>query len=168
MNSLIRRPNTIQNAGKAIVIYSNESDYTNSSEKENNSTQYSKNIFKTTTGSISTKHSIKEHQVSLLQTGTDSEMELDTDTSLDFPMEEEPESLHLKAVLEYGNTIVENLKKKQIRMTGDFERHEIKNSHRKQMVVWMDEVLHIFKSPVETFFMAVHIMDRYLESSKTS
>lgn len=95
-------------------------------------------------------------------------MELDTTTSFDSPMKEEEETLHSKITKEYGRKIIDNLKKKQIKLNGNFENNEIKSSHRKQMVVWMEEVLTIFKCPAETFFMSVQILDRYLENSKTS
>eukprot|EP00344_Euplotes_crassus_P008112 CAMPEP_0196998682 /NCGR_PEP_ID=MMETSP1380-20130617/4013_1 /TAXON_ID=5936 /ORGANISM="Euplotes crassus, Strain CT5" /LENGTH=333 /DNA_ID=CAMNT_0042415345 /DNA_START=73 /DNA_END=1074 /DNA_ORIENTATION=+ len=98
----------------------------------------------------------------------DVEMEIDTANSSDSPMEAEEESVHSKVVSTYGIKLLHNLKKKQVKLTGDFSRHEIKNSHRKQMIVWMDEVLAIFKCPSDTFFMSVHIMDRYFEQTSES
>lgn len=100
------------------------------------------------------------------QNERDVKMELNTTTSFDSPMKVERESVHEKVVKEFGRRIIDNLKKKQIILTGDFEKNEIKSSHRKQMVVWIEEVLRIFKCPDDTFFTTVYIMDRYLESSK--
>jgi len=46
------------------------------------------------------------------------------------------------------------------------ENHEIQGKHRKQMVQWMSEVLNVFKSPRETFFHSVMVMDRYFSEKR--
>ena len=156
-------------SNKAVILFSDESDYTNSSDKKAINKETSKNIFKQPNDTVSTQFTDFENnqkgetKVSPLTMGDDIEMELETDTSLDSPMEEEAEDLHSKVVREYGSKIIDNLKKKQIKMTGDFERHEIKNSHRKQMIVWMDEVLEIFESPLETKNVSSYLIYSYLD-----
>lgn len=108
-----------------------------------------------------------EEPVALKSTDIEMQLEFDSDFSGDATMAAEDESLHSKVVSEYGRDIIANLKKSESIMIGNLDKHEIKGSHRKQMVVWMEEVLRIFKCPTETFFMAVSLMDKYLEMSKT-
>lgn len=79
---------------------------------------------------------------------------------------QEDASVQAQVVSEYGRDIIRNMKSSQTKMTGNFERHEIKGSHRKQMVIWIEEVFKILKCPVEMFFLSVSIMDRYFENAK--
>lgn len=97
----------------------------------------------------------------------DVEMELEKATGFSFEcdMPSSEIGIHKKVVLEYGRKIINNLKSSEIALTGNLDKHEIKGSHRKQMVVWIEEVLRIFKCPTSVFFLSVNIMDRYLEAS---
>lgn len=96
---------------------------------------------------------------------SDVEMSTETASNSDQAMEVDCEQLHAKVTAQYGSKILNNLLKRQVKLSGNFDRHEIKSSHRKQMVVWMEEVLKIFKCPNDTFFMAVHVMDRYIDQT---
>lgn len=80
-----------------------------------------------------------------LNTSQDVEMEFDSDHSFDSPMGLEDESVNSKVVSTYGAKLLQNLINKQTKLSGDFGKHEIKSSHRKQMIIWMDEVLTIFR-----------------------
>lgn len=166
-----RISNTMKTAGKAIATFSNASDKTDSSEKPAPVLGGTK-LFKDTEVSDLTAQlqhmeytQTSEEQVPLKVTDTDMQSEFDTVFSFDTIMTNDDQNLHSKVVSDYGREIIANLKKNEFTMKGDLDRHEIKSNHRKQMVVWMEEVLRIFKCPVETFFMAVHLMDRYFEST---
>lgn len=169
-----RRTNAIQHAGKAISVYSNGSDRTDSSDKEGRGGHKTLRVGDkrlNTASTMYTEISVKrvvEKQCSTLETDLEMELEPDTGFSFDSIMTPEDLSVHAKVLNEYGRDIIDNLKKSETTMIGNLDKHEIKGSHRKQMVVWMEEVLRIFKCPVETFFMAVNILDRYLENSKTT
>lgn len=52
-------------------------------------------------------------------------------------------------------------------VTGAFlKRHKINPEIRLKMVDWMIEVLSVYKSEPDTFFLSVHIMDMFINSSK--
>jgi len=169
-----RRTTVISTAGKKISVHSNSSEYTASSEKENKRRGQSSRKTGIELVTLSTQFSdngpVKFNKNLVSQTITDSEMETEMETGFSFDslMTDEDQTLHTKVVNDYGKDIISNLKKKETSMIGNFDKHEIKSSHRKQMIVWVAEVLTIFKCPEDTFFMAVNIMDRYLEASKTS
>lgn len=161
-----RRPKTIQNAGKAISLRSNGSEMTDSSEKGSALLQKTlKPGNKIRIETISTDFS----DVTTMQKAStytkEVEMELDLEAAftLDSIMSADEETVHSKVLSEYGKEIIDSKKKSETIMVGNLDRHEIKSTHRKQMVIWMEEVLRIFKCPLDTFFTAVHLMDRYLE-----
>lgn len=168
------RKTAIQQVGMAITTYSNGSDKTDSSEKPHNCLSKSKmtideelEILNSKIGQIPYSQP-EEEQVPLRKTDVEMQLDIDTVFSFDSIMSQDDQSVHSKVVSEYGKTIIDNLKAKEFTMKGKLDKHEIKGSHRKQMVAWMSEVMEIFKCPVETFFLAVQIMDRYLEESKVS
>lgn len=169
-----RRITSIQHAGKEICVYSNGSDCTDSSEKEKKASTKTSRGNKWDLGTISTKFTevatktLVKNQVSPTQNDIEMEPEKETGFSFDSIMSTEEMTTHEKVISEYGRDIIDNLKKSEITMIGNLDKHEIKGSHRKQMVVWMEEVLSIFKCPLDTFFMAVQILDRYLELSKSN
>ena len=68
----------------------------------------------------------------------------------------------------YGSDMIESMMMTEQQNKNGIERHEIKGRHRRQMVEWMKDVLEVFKSPKETFYQAVTIMDRYLNEKKAS
>jgi hypothetical protein len=88
---------------------------------------------------------------------------LDTSTELANETPYDPENVNCR---EYGASIIECLKKTEQDNSGGLDHHEIKGRHRKQMAEWMRDVLEVFKSPIETFFSAVTIMDRYYNEQK--
>jgi hypothetical protein len=170
----MNKPSTLQAPVKQCTVYSNSSEYTASSEKEGSSRHSSKvranDTFDTarTVFSASTENTQAPHQVSPRDVDMEVEVEEEINFSLDSPMLTDEESVHSKIVSEYGRQVIDNFKKKEVVMTGELLNHEIKGTHRKQMIVWMEEVLRIFKCPLETFFMSVHVMDRYMEFTKES
>lgn len=174
MKSIFRRPNAIQTAGKAITLNKSQNEITDSLDIEIISTRRSKFLKSENLETVSTQYSEmttksgEENQTSPMQKDMEVENELSTAFSLDTPMKDQETTVHSKIVSEYGREIINNMKKKELSMTGILDEHEIKGSHRKQMVVWMQEVLIIFKCPSETFFLSVYIMDRYLENSTVS
>jgi hypothetical protein len=167
-----RALNAIKNAGKAICLSSNASDRTDSSEKgpsaktnlkvdmevdiEAMTTQFTN----MTSGETQVGNAFKHSDV-------DMEFEKSTGFSFDSEMADLDQTMHSKVVSEYCRAIVNNLKTKETTMNGNLDKHEIQGSHRKQMVVWMEEVLSIFKCPTDVYFLAISIMDRYLEASST-
>jgi hypothetical protein len=162
-----RRPNTIQNAGKAISVHSNGSEMTDSSEKENalfNKTTKLQNKVRIETMSTEFSDVTTMQKTSTYSKEVEMELDLEAVFTLDSTMSVDQESVHSKVVSEYGRDIIDNKKKRETIMIGNLDRHEIKSQHRKQMVIWMEEVLRIFKCPIDTFFSAVHLMDRYLEN----
>jgi len=167
-----RRTNTIKNAGKAISIYSNGSERTDSSDKENSAFNKYNKASELRLETVSTQFSEIDNQKNsknqVFADSSDVHMSIDIESAFDTLMSECEETVHQKVVSEHGRAIISNLKKSETTMVGDLERHEIKSTHRHQMVVWMEEVLKIFKCPVDTFFMSVQILDRYLELSKKS
>lgn len=185
MKSTARKMNSLKNAAKTIITKSASSDPETASSRhvsggcgdsshlkalETVSTNFSDRSKSSNNPKFTRmvgNHPIAPNHSKFLkaETSDDVEMELDTATSFDSPMEAEYESVQAKVVDAYGAKLLQNLKAKETILTGEFEKHEIKNSHRKQMIVWMEEVLTIFKCPESTFFMAVHVMDRYLHSS---
>ena len=167
-----RRSNAIKHAGKEISILSNGSDKTDSSVKEIKLTNMKSKDVTMELDGFSTKYTAvsqdKEGELTIMLKQTDIEMQFDNDSIFtnDSIMSCDDVSVHSQVVNEYGRDIIDNLKKSESTMIGNLDRHEIKSSHRKQMVVWMEEVLRIFCCPTETFFLAVNVMDRYLENSK--
>lgn len=167
-----RRSNAIKHAGKEISVLSNGSDKTESSAKESKLLHIkSKDVAMDLEG-FSTKYTSasqeKESELTIMLKATDIEMQFEEDSlfTADSFMSCDDESVQSQVVSEYGRDIINNLKKSESTMIGNLDKHEIKSSHRKQMVVWMEEVLRIFCCPTETFFLAVSIMDRYLEYAK--
>lgn len=160
-----RRTNIMQNVGKTITLYSNGSDCTESSEKENKTSRHFKRSGDLRTATLSTKYT----DVTTNRKPVDVEMQFEAETgfSLDSSMSHDDQNVHSKVVSEYSRDIINNMKRSEFTMVGNLDKHEIKSSHRRQMVIWIEEVLRIFKCPVDTFFLAVNIMDRYLETSKT-
>lgn len=169
-----RRARVIQNVGKAISSNSANSKVNNGDSEAQGFLGKSLKARDMEMEALSTKFtdvtSVKEGRSQSSPSSTDIEMDMDVDTGFSFDsiMASESESTHSKVLKEYGSELVSNLKKREFTMSGDLENHEIKGTHRKQMVVWMEEVLRIFKCPTETFFHAVHIMDRYLDSERKS
>lgn len=93
--------------------------------------------------------------------------DFDTIFSIDSPTIQTTFDVHSRVLSEYGRDIIKNLKLKETALGSPLSQHEIKPSHRKQMVVWMEEVFRTFACPDETFFLAVSIMDRYLQQART-
>lgn len=164
-----RAGNVIQIAGKQICEYSNGSVRTDSSEKAHSKKDAKKSDMDIDIEAITTKFTTLTSGESVKNKSLDIEMELEHSTgfSFDSEMTSADHTVHSKFVKLYGNQIIKNLKQKEMVLNGNLDKHEIKSSHRKQMVVWMEEVLRIFKCPTEVFFLATSIMDRYLEGSKT-
>lgn len=166
----LRKSSILKNAGDLITHSSNESKKTNSSDNDRMkiSTKW-KDLIKDLDGISSklTKASIKNDEVPTFGTSSDVEMQLEVNSIFTTDsISQEDVSVHSQIISEYGRDIIRNMKISESKMTGNLEKHEIKGSHRKQMVVWIEEVLKILKCPVEMFFLSVSIMDRYLENSK--
>ena len=165
-----RKSTVLKNAGNKITLTSNGSDFTDSSD--NNIKNHNKNswdLIKDLKGVSfnKTKESMKSDEVLNTADSSDIDMQTEVNSIMTAGMTiQSDRSVHTQVVSEYGRDIIRNMKISEIKMTGNLDRHEIKGSHRKQMVVWIDEVLTILKCPIETFFLAVNIMDRYLENSK--
>ena len=145
-----RRSNAIKLAGKEISVLSSGSDKTDSSIKEiKQASMKSKDVTMELEG-FSTKYTDvsheKEGELMIMLKPTDIEMQFDNDSifTIDCSMGSEDVSVQSRVVSEYGRDIIDNLKKSESTMIGNFDRHEIKSSHRKQMIVWMEEVLRIF------------------------
>ena len=68
----------------------------------------------------------------------------------------------------YGANILLTIFRTEQENSTGIERHEIKGRHRRQMIDWMREILEVFKSPAETFYLSVTILDRYLDQKKAT
>lgn len=88
------------------------------------------------------------------------------DTSSDQIVSAEPIDSTSMIIKEFGDDIMKGLMRNENENSGGLERHEVKGKHRKQMVQWMSEVLQVFKSPRETFFHSVMVMDRYFSEKR--
>lgn len=92
-----------------------------------------------------------------------------SDRTLDTSEEviEKPREVAQQIISDYGSAIISSLRKNEKDNLTGLEHHEIKGRHRKQMVEWMRDVLEVFKSPIETFFLSVTVMDRYFNEETT-
>ena len=165
-----RKSVDLMNSEIKITLTSNGSDSTDCSESNiKHKNRSSKNVIKDLK-EISFK---KSKYVNKYDEETNTEASPDIETrantnsmkTIDL-MVQDDHSVHSYVISEYGRDIIRNMKISETKMTGNLDKHEIKSTHRKQMVVWIDVVFTILKSPVETFFLAVNIMDRYIEKSK--
>jgi hypothetical protein len=174
MNAFSRKITTIQTGDKAITLNHSKTEITDSLDIEIMATRRSKFAVNENLETVSTSYSDRTTKSGLnsntspMHKDMEVDRELSTGFSIDSTMKVQKDSVQSKVVSEYGRDIINNMKKKEMTMVGNLEIHEIKGSHRKQMVVWMEEVLKIFKCPLETFFLSVHILDRYLETSAVS
>lgn len=167
-----RKNKITKNTKKGLCDDSNGSRCTNASIKESSQVDSSDEKVTLDIEVITTKttnFSIGEKSNSNSLDEKDVEMEVENETgfSFDSEMETSFSSVHSKVSKDYSRAIVDNLKKNQTSVNGNVGKHEIQGSHRKQMIVWMEEVLRIFDCPVATFFLSVNIMDKYLSLSKT-
>lgn len=68
---------------------------------------------------------------------------------------------------DYAEDIISYLKERDVslKMRNCLERHSISANLRSKMVDWMIEVLCSYKCKNQSFFLAVHYMDRYFKDS---
>jgi len=74
-------------------------------------------------------------------------------------------SENAKLIRHYGAEAylsLRNIEKLTVFPANFIKRHKIDSAYRTKIVDWMMEVLHVFKCETETIFLAVSIMDLFL------
>ena len=93
---------------------------------------------------------------------------INTSKSANFSSNEYRQLLDTYTMLEYGDSILNDLLEKEETISSPLEKHEITPRMRMKMVDWMIEVFSNVKTSEATFFMAVNIMDRYFKYTTIS
>ena len=93
---------------------------------------------------------------------------INTSKSANFSSSEYRQLLDTYTMLEYGDSILNDLLEKEETISSPLEKHEITPRMRMKMVDWMIEVFSNVKTSEATFFMAVNIMDRYFKYTTIS
>lgn len=93
---------------------------------------------------------------------------INTSKSANFSSNEYRQLLDTYTMLEYGDSILNDLLEKEEIISTPLEKHEITPRMRMKMVDWMIEVFSNVKTNETTFFMAVNIMDRYFKFTTIS
>lgn len=83
--------------------------------------------------------------------------------SVNFTSNEYRQLLDTYTMLEYGESILNDLFEKQETIPQPLKNHEITPRMRMKMVDWMVEVFSNVKTSENTFFMSVNIMDRFFK-----